>query len=96
MRTATIGSGSISDRINGVTAQLKGCEDLHQVEWAWSRIVRALEDVSRRCWLVRSRGGEPPNLDGSLGWLAEVIHAHPALKGPGGELLLLIDRIAGR
>jgi len=85
MRTATIGSGSIADQLNATAILLKGCADLREIEYRWPRLVRALEGCADRAASVRSRGGEPANLDGSLAWLTEVIHAHPALEGPGGE-----------
>jgi hypothetical protein len=101
MRTAAIGTGSAADQVNGVAILLRQCEDLAAVEYRWPRLVRALEAIADRAAAVRRRGGEPAGLDGSLAWLTEVVHDHPALRGLDGapmrqELLLLIDRIAGR
>ena len=101
MRTAAIGTGSIADQLNGVAILLRGCEDIATIEWAWPRLVRALEAVAERAAAVRRRGGEPAGLQGSLAWLRQVVQDHGALSGPDGEpmrqeLLLLIDRIAGR
>jgi hypothetical protein len=101
MRTIAPGNGSVADQLNACAIQLRECADLAEVEYHWPRLVRSLEAIAARARLVRRRGGEPAGLDGSLGWLAEVIHDAPGLQGPGGEplrmeLLLLVDRIAGR
>jgi hypothetical protein len=101
MRTAAPGTGSIADQVNAVAMTLRQCEDLPAVEYRWPRLVRVLEGSAEWAAQVRRRGGEPAGLDGALGWLHQVVQDHPALRGPDGapmrqELLLLIDRIAGR
>ena len=100
MRTQ-IDSGSIPDRLNAVAMTLRECEDLTTIAWRWPTIVRALKAIAERTASVRCRGGEPAGLAGSLAWLHQVVQDHAALSGPDGapmrqELLLLIDRIAGR
>ena len=98
--TPTLGTGRISDRVHAVAIQLRGLEDLRQVEYRWGRIVRSLEDLAACVARVRRRGGRPPGLDAAVGWLEAVIRHHPALAGPGGEelreeLARMIDRLRG-
>src|SRR5438552_948726 len=97
-RTGLSISGSVADRLTGIAGQLKHCENLRQVEYQWPRLVKALEDVATRVGNIRSRGGRPPDLDGPLDWLDQVVEEHPAFAEPNGEscraeLLTLIYRI---
>lgn len=97
MGTSTA-TGSLSDQLNAVVIQLKRCEDLRRLEWAFPRISRALEDIARRAGLTRARGGRPPNLDAALAWLTTTVEEHPAFAEPGGEglrdeLLRLAHRV---
>jgi hypothetical protein len=101
MTGAAIGTGSISDQVNAVAMTLRQCDDLAAVEYRWPQLIRVLKGSAERAARVRRRGGEPAGLDGALAWLSEVVHTHPSLRGPRGapmrqELLLLVDRIAGR
>jgi hypothetical protein len=98
--STTLGTGSIIDQLNAVAITLRELENLPAVAWRWGRVVGALGLVADRVTAIRRRGGDP-GIDGSLAWLTEVIHGHQALQAPGAEplreeLLLLVDRIAGR
>jgi hypothetical protein len=99
MRTAAIDSGSISDRLNAVTALLKSCPDLAAIRYRWSRIVQRLQGVLDRTSLVQRRGGEPVGITAPLAWLESTIREHEAFTGLDGEslraeLLEMIRRIA--
>jgi hypothetical protein len=80
-------AGSTADRVHAGTGQLKGCEDLGAIEYRYSQIVDALEDVIRRASMVRWRGGSIAGLDTAAHWLDQVVRSHWALDSHEGETL---------
>jgi hypothetical protein len=102
--SATIGSGSVTDRIHSVAITLKECPSLAAVEGRYSAITHTLDGLAERITFCRRRGGVPMGVAPALRWLDQVVRDHPPLDGPEGapireELRALVSRLrllAGR
>jgi hypothetical protein len=98
MRSASLTSGSIPDRLNAAVIQVKGLRDAAEAVYRFPQLFRSLESVADRVASVRRRGGVVQGLAPAVAWLRQAIEESPALSEPTAaglraELLAMLDRV---